>query len=160
MQASADLLGPDLTRIWLLDDGGQTISLAAAAYGHHGMPPDITAARQRMPVDGTIVGRVASTRRPHYSPTMEADSQAEHREWIRAQGLRSQLVVPLVAGDRAIGALEIVYRVVHEPSQDDVELLEALAAQAANAIHNATGVRIRDYPITLDKLLKELPKPA
>jgi xanthine dehydrogenase YagR molybdenum-binding subunit len=35
-----------------------------------------------------------------------------------------------------------------------------VAAAVANAIHNATGVRIRDYPITLDKLLKELPKPA
>ena len=35
-----------------------------------------------------------------------------------------------------------------------------VAAAVANAIHNATGVRIRNYPITLDKLLKELPKPA
>jgi xanthine dehydrogenase YagR molybdenum-binding subunit len=27
----------------------------------------------------------------------------------------------------------------------------------ANAIYNATGVRVRDYPITLDKLLDRLP---
>jgi xanthine dehydrogenase YagR molybdenum-binding subunit len=27
----------------------------------------------------------------------------------------------------------------------------------ANAIYNATGVRVRDYPITLDKLLERLP---
>jgi xanthine dehydrogenase YagR molybdenum-binding subunit len=27
----------------------------------------------------------------------------------------------------------------------------------ANAIYNATGVRVRDYPITLDKLLEKLP---
>ncbi len=32
-----------------------------------------------------------------------------------------------------------------------------VSAAVANAIHNATGVRVRDYPITLDKLLKELP---
>jgi xanthine dehydrogenase YagR molybdenum-binding subunit len=31
------------------------------------------------------------------------------------------------------------------------------AAAVANAIYNATGVRVRDYPITLDKLLKGLP---
>ncbi|WP_338664892.1 aldehyde oxidoreductase molybdenum-binding subunit PaoC [Pararoseomonas sp. SCSIO 73927] len=30
----------------------------------------------------------------------------------------------------------------------------------ANAIHNATGIRVRDYPITLDKLLERLPEPA
>ncbi|WP_426197384.1 aldehyde oxidoreductase molybdenum-binding subunit PaoC [Massilia sp. DWR3-1-1] len=32
-----------------------------------------------------------------------------------------------------------------------------VAAAIANAVYNATGVRVRDYPITLDKLLKEMP---
>ena len=32
-----------------------------------------------------------------------------------------------------------------------------VAAALANAIHNATGVRVRNYPITLDKLLDEMP---
>jgi xanthine dehydrogenase YagR molybdenum-binding subunit len=31
-------------------------------------------------------------------------------------------------------------------------------AAVANAIYNATGVRVRDYPITLDKLLERLPE--
>jgi len=35
-----------------------------------------------------------------------------------------------------------------------------VAAAVANAIHNATGIRVRDYPVTLDKLLKALPKVA
>jgi xanthine dehydrogenase YagR molybdenum-binding subunit len=30
----------------------------------------------------------------------------------------------------------------------------------ANAIHNATGVRVRNDPITLDKLLERLPRIA
>jgi xanthine dehydrogenase YagR molybdenum-binding subunit len=32
-----------------------------------------------------------------------------------------------------------------------------VAAAIANAIYNATGVRVRDYPITLDKHLNQLP---
>jgi xanthine dehydrogenase YagR molybdenum-binding subunit len=32
-----------------------------------------------------------------------------------------------------------------------------VAAAVANAIYNATGVRVRDYPITLDKLIDRLP---
>lgn len=32
-----------------------------------------------------------------------------------------------------------------------------VAAAVANAIHNATGIRVRDYPITLDKLIDRLP---
>ncbi|WP_312453926.1 aldehyde oxidoreductase molybdenum-binding subunit PaoC [Pseudescherichia sp.] len=33
-----------------------------------------------------------------------------------------------------------------------------VSAAVANAIYNATGVRVRDYPITLDKLLSGLPE--
>ncbi|WP_111564400.1 aldehyde oxidoreductase molybdenum-binding subunit PaoC [Rhizobium sp.] len=33
-----------------------------------------------------------------------------------------------------------------------------VAAALANAVHNATGVRVRDYPVTLDKLLREMPQ--
>ncbi|KJV34848.1 aldehyde oxidoreductase molybdenum-binding subunit PaoC [Luteibacter yeojuensis] len=32
-----------------------------------------------------------------------------------------------------------------------------VAAAIANAVYNATGVRVRDYPVTLDKLLDRLP---
>ncbi|KAG1459508.1 hypothetical protein G6F57_014493 [Rhizopus arrhizus] len=35
-----------------------------------------------------------------------------------------------------------------------------VGAAIANAVYNATGVRARDYPITLDKLLAGLPEPA
>ena len=32
-----------------------------------------------------------------------------------------------------------------------------VAAAVANAVYNATGIRVRDYPVTLDKLLDHLP---
>jgi xanthine dehydrogenase YagR molybdenum-binding subunit len=35
-----------------------------------------------------------------------------------------------------------------------------VAAAIANAVYNATGARVRDYPITLDKLLDRLPDVA
>jgi xanthine dehydrogenase YagR molybdenum-binding subunit len=35
-----------------------------------------------------------------------------------------------------------------------------VAAAIANAVYNATGVRVRDYPITLDKFLDKLPEPG
>ena len=35
-----------------------------------------------------------------------------------------------------------------------------VAAAVANAIYNATGVRVREYPVTLDKLLAKLPVPV
>jgi xanthine dehydrogenase YagR molybdenum-binding subunit len=38
--------------------------------------------------------------------------------------------------------------------------ISGVPAAIANAVYNATGIRIRDYPITLDKLLERLPRPA
>ena len=38
--------------------------------------------------------------------------------------------------------------------------ISGAGAAVANAIHNATGVRVRDYPITLDKLLDRMPDAA
>ncbi|MNR24684.1 Xanthine dehydrogenase molybdenum-binding subunit [compost metagenome] len=35
-----------------------------------------------------------------------------------------------------------------------------VSAAVANAIYNATGARVRDYPVTLDKLLAALPPMA
>ena len=32
-----------------------------------------------------------------------------------------------------------------------------VAAAVANAVYNATGVRVREYPVTLDKMLDKLP---
>jgi xanthine dehydrogenase YagR molybdenum-binding subunit len=32
-----------------------------------------------------------------------------------------------------------------------------VSAAIANAVYNATGVRVRDYPVTLDKLLPKMP---
>ncbi len=35
-----------------------------------------------------------------------------------------------------------------------------VSAAIANAIYNATGVRVREYPVTLDKLLEKMPLPV
>jgi xanthine dehydrogenase YagR molybdenum-binding subunit len=38
--------------------------------------------------------------------------------------------------------------------------ISGVAAAVANAVYNATGVRVRDYPVTLDKLIGKMPIPA
>jgi len=38
--------------------------------------------------------------------------------------------------------------------------ISGVAAAIANAVYNATGVRVREYPVTLDKLLGGLPPVA
>lgn len=38
--------------------------------------------------------------------------------------------------------------------------ISGVAAAIANAVYNATGIRVREYPVTLDKLIGKLPKVA
>jgi xanthine dehydrogenase YagR molybdenum-binding subunit len=38
--------------------------------------------------------------------------------------------------------------------------ISGVPAAVANAVYNATGIRVRDYPVTLDKLLDRLPRQA
>jgi xanthine dehydrogenase YagR molybdenum-binding subunit len=53
---------------------------------------------------------------------------------------------------------EITRRTVIEKSKGIGELRTFGAGAAiANAVYSAGGVRIRDYPVTLDKLLSKLP---
>ena len=35
--------------------------------------------------------------------------------------------------------------------------ISGAGAAVANAIYNATGVRVRDFPITCDKIIEQLP---
>jgi xanthine dehydrogenase YagR molybdenum-binding subunit len=38
--------------------------------------------------------------------------------------------------------------------------LSGVGAAVANAVYNATGIRVRNYPLTLDKLITQLPDAA
>jgi xanthine dehydrogenase YagR molybdenum-binding subunit len=64
--------------------------------------------------------------------SIEAHWLDEHDPWVNAMG------------SKGIGEIGIV----------------GTAAAVVNAVHNATGVRVRDLPVTLDKLLAGLPELA
>jgi xanthine dehydrogenase YagR molybdenum-binding subunit len=62
-------------------------------------------------------------------PSIEAHWLDEHDPWVNAMG------------SKGIGEIGIV----------------GTAAAVVNAVHHATGVRVRHLPVTLDKLLPGLP---
>src|SRR5438067_5052036 len=65
------------------------------------------------------------------------DLTAPTRAIIEAEGYRAVLSVPLLAGERALGAI-VVYRDLAGPfSEDDIDVTQVFAAQAAVALENA-----------------------
>ena len=152
-QAAADLLGADLTRLFLVDPGGDTLSLASVvATGAGASTESAWTPTRRVPLHGSIVGRAVLSRERNFTRDLQTDPRTGYRAWVLTHGYHSQLVIPLVVGNRAIGTLDVVYRSVREPSPDDIELLESLAAQAASAIQNA---RLYDQAIESSRLKSE-----
>jgi len=84
-----------------------------------------------------ITGRAVAERRPMQSADLWNDPRHRYPELTRAQGLRSLLAAPLRVGDRAIGAILVFRRDVHEFTPAEEELLQALADQAAIAMEHA-----------------------
>src|SRR5206468_6547811 len=80
-------------------------------------------------------------RRPVWTADVLRDPALEltppTRAIIEAEGYRAVLSVPLLAGDRALGAI-VVYRDLVGPfSEDDIDITQVFAAQAAVAMENA-----------------------
>jgi PAS domain S-box-containing protein len=136
----------DMAAVDLLDEHGQVRRVAAA---------HLDAARERFLLDlrndhgfradaGSGVPSVIRSRKPVLVATVSdeelvaaATSQAQ-LDAFRALGMRSWIIVPLVARDSVLGALTFVMTDSgRRYSEHDLRLAEALADRAASAIENA-----------------------
>src|SRR5918995_1004508 len=105
-------------------------------------PPDPDATRG--------VAQVSRTGRSELVPEIpeslleEAARDAEHREILRGLGLKSYMIVPLVARGRTLGVITLVSAESgRRYSEADLELAEELAHHAALAVDNARLYRGR-----------------
>ena len=99
-------------------------------------PPDPDASRG--------VGQVLRTGRPELVPKIpeslleEAARDAEHRKILQGLGLKSYMIVPLVARGRTLGVISLVSAESgRRYGQAELELAEELARRAALAVDNA-----------------------
>jgi GAF domain-containing protein/CheY-like chemotaxis protein len=136
-------LGVDVVRIWMREPGGDAVVLRAQK-GQTRQPPGGQPALA--PGEG-VAGWVLNQRQPLVVPDLQADARVKLRDWSRAEGLVSALVVPIVLEGTAIGMLAAMSRRPREFSPADVALAEALSAPAALAFRNASV-----YAEALDRL--------
>lgn len=132
---AAELTDSEGASILLLDEQSGDLRFWAAA------DPQMRARLKEIPVPvhGSIAGKVVTERRPII--VIDATADPGHFRQVGLQTgflTRSLLAVPLQARDRCIGVVEAVNK--RDPagfSQEDVEILTVLAAQATVAIENA-----------------------
>ncbi|HEU4641991.1 MAG TPA: GAF domain-containing protein [Gemmatimonadaceae bacterium] len=126
----AELLGADGARLGMLD-GDHLVIVATHGTGRLEIG-------ERVPTAESFCAECIRTRRP--TRTAELPNVSERWGWgaPRASGERRNAVaVPLLVGDRAIGAIVVVGNQLREFDEHDEMLLLALASHAAVAIENA-----------------------
>jgi GAF domain-containing protein len=132
VDAAIELFASSTAQLWLVDDDGRHVSRRAAA-GSQPSPDEV----ERVAVGNGLVGRVVATREPLTAVDALRDPRARNVERVRAEGVVSVGMVPLVLGERVLGALTIGVRARREYPPDELRLLGSLASHAANAINNA-----------------------
>lgn len=131
-----DLVEPDGTMSRIASAGADPARDALARELARSYPLD--------PRRPNFIVELLRTRRAHFLPQLPADFIAthgrdeRHRELLRGLGLAGHIIVPLIARDRAIGALTFA---AADPArrydERDLVLAEDLARRAAMAVDNA-----------------------
>jgi len=130
VDAAAAIFGAHEARVWLLDQDGATVALAAhAGAGAAG-------GLQRFAAGEGLVGVVIGSPAPTIVADLAADPRVRNADRVRAEGLVSFAGAPLLVEDRVLGALTIATRAPHRFTEDEVALVQCLAAHAAAAIEN------------------------
>ena len=132
LEEAREVLGVDSCSVSTLDASTNTLAMVASLD-----VPQETVSTVRLPLGVGLTGRAVQERRPMQSSDLWSDQRSRYQDLARKGGFRSMLVVPLSVGERAIGAISVLRRDVHEFSAHEEELLVALADQAAIALEHA-----------------------
>ena len=135
LQTVTETLGAEGSSVWLweTDESGPLVCQAASHTGYQQKLVNLKV----LPGQG-VVGWVAQRKKSAIVPSPHQDGRFTPN--IDSQiGFKTQriLAVPLLIGDRSIGALEVVNKLEGDFNEHDLILVETLAASAAIAIENA-----------------------
>jgi PAS domain S-box-containing protein len=129
LQSAAEVVRCSSTCLFLKDEEDPDVFKVVAATG----PQAETLRNATTHVDAGIAGYVIRTHRPRLVRDVRGEGQSRP---IEREG-SSVIAVPLMVMDQIIGVLETINKIEGHFTQDDIEILENLAAAASVAIENA-----------------------
>ena len=128
---TASVMGAKICALWLLDGYKQELTIRAT----QAMSQEYLKERAIRFGEG-IVGLVAKDKEPVVIPDVSKDEKYKEKELAKKENLVSMLSVPMLVKDRVIGVLNVYTIEPYEFNKSDVDLLSAVANQAAVAIEN------------------------
>jgi PAS domain S-box-containing protein len=125
-------LGVDAADILLVEESDGMLGLAASTGFQSTSIPDY-----RIPVDEGLAGKAFAGRRIETFTALGAFSQFRRRSLFAREGFKVYGAVPLIAGGKLAGVLEVYHRSPLQPDQEWLEFFDALGSEAAIAIDHA-----------------------
>ena len=83
-----------------------------------------------------VAGKVAIENRPIVVFDVQSEKEYIHKDLARKEGLASMLSVPLAVRGKVIGVLNTYTSTPHKFSEEEIEILQTVASQAAVTIEN------------------------
>ena len=134
VMVTAKVTGFEICSLWLVDESVNPKKIRLKAT--QSIDPEYVKNRSLDRVEG-VVGFVATHNRPLIIKDVLKEPRFKEKEMARKLGLVSMLSMPLqVKGDKVIGVLNCFTSEPHEFSETEVNLITAVANQAAVAILN------------------------
>ena len=118
--------GADSGTIHLLEDGVLTLR------AHRGIPPQVVAVVERVPVGKGIAGLCAERNEPVSICNIQTDTSGDVRPGAKATGLNGAIAVPIRdAGGKVLGTLGVGVHREHDYSEAEIRALLDEAAKLA-----------------------------
>ena len=134
VMVTAKVTGVEICSLWLVDENESPPLIRLKAT--QSFEPDYVQDRALRLHEG-VVGYVLSTQRPYVIDDVLINDRFKEKDMAKKLGLVSMVSVPLQGKeDKVIGVLNCFTGKPHVFSETDINMLTAVANQAAVAIHN------------------------
>ena len=128
---TAEMLNSKICSIMLLDKNTNELVIKAtqSLSEEYKKKPNVR-------VNDSIIGEVVKTKKPIVVADVTKESKYMFKELAQREHLSSMLAVPMVVKDEAIGVLNIYTQQQHVFSDEEIDVLQMVANQAAVAVEN------------------------
>ena len=128
---TAEMLNSKICSIMLLDEKGVELAIKAT----QSLSMDYKK-KPNIKVENSLSGSVVKNKKPAVVYDVRKDEKYAYRDLAAKEGLTSMVAVPMIVKDKAIGVINVYTKQPHHFSDEEVNVLQMVANQAAVAIEN------------------------
>jgi len=128
---TAEMLNSKICSIMLLDEKGKELAIKATQ--------SLSEEYKRKPnlkVEQSLSGQVVKTKKPMTVFDVRLEERYVYRDLAIKESLSSLISVPMIVKDKVIGIINVYTQDPHEFTQEEINVLQMVANQAAIAVEN------------------------